>query len=470
MGHKAEIDTPIEAGQEELASLTAGRSMPRFDAVLAGIPRGVGEQGAATVLDLASRLSDGAELVLYGDMVDLARLHCRMPRRAKYHLCVAVRSAPYTSAAGIVPHGHRGLVFYGINVPVLHHSRVRIAYEYCPACGKTTKDYGGRKHLYDSYGTLMSDVWKDFSVAPDDLTPREVVNRVRDMLSCGERQRMAVVKLHLDEDHSLRPVVPTHVRNARLLEPDTSVESELLSRGKLLRGDVLHVLGRIPANHVDLAFADPPYNLAKRYSGYDDRVDVQEYFAWCDTWLSEYLRVLKPGGILAVVNIPLWTMRHLAHLDTTAEFCNWVVWDAMSMPVRNIMPSHYAILLYRKRNTDTHAAHGGLCIQEVNQRDVNEVLPLPIGYCRRPGCIGGRRVDETIGTLTDLWTDTDRLKHNTLRWDHPCQLPSALLRRIIACTTSPESLVLDAFNGIGTTTLVAQQMDRRFIGGEISEE
>lgn len=97
-----------------------------------------------------------------------------------------------------------------------------------------------------------------------------------------------------------------------------------------------------------------------------------------------------------------------------------------------------------------------------------ELRALRPGYCRRARCVRDRVGDTE--PASDLWTDVHRLKHNSRRWNHPCQLPPLFLRRLIALTTAPGERVLDAFNGIGTTTLCAQALDRRFLGIELSPE
>ena len=71
--------------------------------------------------------------------------------------------------------------------------------------------------------------------------------------------------------------------------------------------------------------------------------------------------------------------------------------------------------------------------------------------------------------ITDLWWDIHRLKHTWRRVEHPCQLPPALMRRIIALFTYPGECVLDPFNGVGTTTLAAEELGRAFVGIELSE-
>jgi len=479
VAHRVDVTTHmaleiVEEPELERCLCSAQIGVP--DVVLLGLPAQVGNwdsekirRVAGRVADLAERLPDGVELVIYGDLRVLPRVHAALPPFTHYHLAIAVRCAVFQSQSALLPHEHKGLIFYGKNAARFSHTRVRIAYTYCPACGKTTKDYGGRKHLYDAYGTLMSDVWKDFQVSPDDPLPHAVLQRVRDLLSTDGRELMIAGEIGETEANvrgntpDSRPAPQQAARN-----PVTPFPVNELPNGTLAQGDVLDVLSTLPGNSVDLAFADPPYNLSKQYRNYTDNVDVEEYFSWCDRWLGEYLRVLKPGRILAVLNIPLWALRHALYLDRHAEMCNWVVWEAMSMPVRLIMPSHYAMLLYRKPGAAT-AAERRLLYTEPTPPDVSaDIQPLDFDYCRRASCVSRRSAQASTRPLTDLWTDIDRLKHNAFRWDHPCQLPPRLMRRLIACTTNPGELVLDAFNGIGTTTLAAQQIGRRFIGIEVS--
>ena len=61
-------------------------------------------------------------------------------------------------------------------------------------------------------------------------------------------------------------------------------------------------------------------------------------------------------------------------------------------------------------------------------------------------------------------------KHNSRRVDHPCQLPPLLMRRLYSLYTQPNEIIVDCFNGAGTSTLVAAQMKRRYIGIELSPE
>lgn len=92
-------------------------------------------------------------------------------------------------------------------------------------------------------------------------------------------------------------------------------------------------------------------------------------------------------------------------------------------------------------------------------------------YCTRATCLKKRNSAGITDReeLTDLWWDIHRLKHNSKRVDHPCQLPPQLMRRLISLYTREGEFVLDPFNGAGTTTLVAQELGRKYIGFELSE-
>src|SRR3954466_11599587 len=67
---------------------------------------------------------------------------------------------------------------------------------------------------------------------------------------------------------------------------------------QLFNEDCVQGMAGLPAGCVDLAFADPPFNIGYEYDHYDDRRGRDEYLAWTERWLSEVRRVLKPTGSL----------------------------------------------------------------------------------------------------------------------------------------------------------------------------
>ena len=72
----------------------------------------------------------------------------------------------------------------------------------------------------------------------------------------------------------------------------------------VIQGDCLQVFPQIPDNSIDVTFADPPFNLKKKYSAYKDQKQTEEYLEWCFKWLDEMVRVTKPTGSIFVHNIP----------------------------------------------------------------------------------------------------------------------------------------------------------------------
>lgn len=138
------------------------------------------------------------------------------------------------------------------------------------------------------------------------------------------------------------------------------------------------------------------------------------------------------------------------------------------------MPAHYSILCFSKG--ESRPLPGLVGESETFRppsapKTFNSLRPLADDYCLRANCVESRIFshvnDRTM--LTDIWSDIHRLKHNSRRVDHPTQLPPHLLYRLISIFSNPGEVVLDCFNGAGTTSLTAHQLDRRYVGIELSE-
>ena len=373
-------------------------------------------------------------------------------------LWITVKLETPIARRGYIAERHSALLIFTRYKDSLKHTKMRIGYTYCPYCDKTTKDYGGKKHLYHEFGTLISDVWRDIAVNFEEY-PTEIEERLADLFGIPDYKNLNVY----DQREFYAPLNFTRTfltfSNTENFYPGSSI---------LLNGDCLAHLITIPDNSIDFCFADPPYNLNKKYESWNDSIDVEEYFDWCDIWLSELARVLKPGRTLAVLNIPQWCIRHFKHLNTILDYQDWIVWEGLSMPVRMIMPAHYSILCFSKgkprilpsieRNVDSYL-----------ERQANYALVED--YCIRASCTAKRNRLEIQDSefVTNIWYDIHRLKHNSRRVDHPCQLPPMLMRRLISLFTNEREFILDPFNGVGTTTLAAQQLNRKYIGIEISE-
>jgi len=202
---------------------------------------------------------------------------------------------------------------------------------------------------------------------------------------------------------------------------------------KVILGDCLEVMSTIEDNSIDICFADPPFNLEKKYTSYYDQRPVNEYLDWCERWLKEMVRITKPSGSIFVHNIPRWLTYYACILNKIAYFRHWIAWDAMSKPLgKTLLPAHYGILFYTKNIK-------GNKFYEI--RAPHKRCRVCNAYIKDYG--GKKDQMHPFGTLvSDVWTDLHRIRHNVRRDEHPCQLPIPLLERIILMCTIREILYL----------------------------
>ena len=232
--------------------------------------------------------------------------------------------------------------------------------------------------------------------------------------------------------------------------------------GALYQGDCLLLLRHLESESVDLAFADPPFNLGKDYGkNVNDSLADEEYLAWCRKWLHECVRVLKPGGAFYLYNLPKWNVELGHALQTDGmTFRHWIAIDIkMSLPIPGrLYPSHYSLLYYTKGKP---------------ARFQRPRLPIPT--CRHCGGdikdYGGHRgkLNPEGLNLTDVWTDIPPVRHRSTKRRGANELSPKLLERVLTISSKEGDIILDPFGGSGTTYAVADQMHRRWIGIELGD-
>ena len=230
---------------------------------------------------------------------------------------------------------------------------------------------------------------------------------------------------------------------------------------QIICGDAIEVMKKIPNDSIDMTFADPPFNLNKKYGNYKDTKAGKDYIQWCEKWLTEMVRITKPTGSIFVHNIPKWLIHFTNHLNKIAFFKHWIAWDSMGAPLgKTLLPSHYGILFYIKNQK-------GFKFKEL--RSPHKKCPHCGEMIKDYG--GKKNQINPYGTLlSDVWSDIHRIRHGSRRDKHPCQLPEPLLERLILMTTDEGDVVLDPFIGTGTTALAAKRLGRNFIGIDIDPQ
>jgi site-specific DNA-methyltransferase (adenine-specific) len=232
--------------------------------------------------------------------------------------------------------------------------------------------------------------------------------------------------------------------------------------GVLFADDCMNVLPRVKDHVVDTVFADPPFNLGKKYGRQtDDLRPDGEYIQWCYGWLRECVRVLKPGGSLFVYNLPKWNILLGAYLGQQGmQFRHWIAIEisaCLPIPGR-LHPSHYSLLYFSKGKPKTFRR-----------------IRTPIETCRHCGGeikdYGGHRgaMNPNGVTLKDVWTDIPPVRH----WKFKSKkrranaLSTKILERVVEMSTLPGDLLLDPFGGSGTTYAVCEMKGRKWLGIEI---
>ncbi|HHQ6624494.1 TPA: DNA-methyltransferase [Serratia fonticola] len=231
--------------------------------------------------------------------------------------------------------------------------------------------------------------------------------------------------------------------------------------GKAYQGDCLELLKTIDSDSIDMIFADPPFNLDKIYpSGMDDNIKHDKYIEWCQSWISECVRVLKHGGSFFIWNLPKWNSELSSYLKGLMTFRHWITTDIKySLPIQGkLYPSHYSLLYYIKGEKPN-----------VFHPDRLPMLTCPKCYTDLKDYGGYKDKMNPKGiNLTDVWLDIPPVRHAKYkRRQGSNELSIKLLDRIIEMSTDENDLILDPFGGSGTTFITAEIKNRRWIGSEL---
>jgi site-specific DNA-methyltransferase (adenine-specific) len=230
--------------------------------------------------------------------------------------------------------------------------------------------------------------------------------------------------------------------------------------GELHQTDCVKLLESLEPESVDLAFADPPFNLGKKYSSkIDDAKASHDYLDWCKNWLRGIIRVLKPGGSLFLWNLPKWNLPLGLFLEERLTFRHWISVDIKySLPIPGrLYPSHYSLLYFVKGKKPA----------------IFHPDRLPVPCC--PHCGGELRdyggykdkMNPKGVNLSDVWLDIPPVRHAKYKRRDANALSLKLMDRIVSMGSDPGSLVLDPFGGSGTTYVAAELTERRWIGSEL---
>lgn len=223
----------------------------------------------------------------------------------------------------------------------------------------------------------------------------------------------------------------------------------------ILTGDCLDILPTLDSESIDLVVTDPPYNIGIDYGGGKKADRRQDYDIWCGHWINLCHRVLRPNGSMWVVS----GQEHGADIDIALRNAGF--------SIRNRITWHESFGVYCHNKF-------GLCSRPIfyavkdpkdftfNKSAVTVPSDRQIKYGDRRASPGGKIMSDVWAVSRVCGTFKERVK------GVPTQLPSELVRRIIAVSSNEGDMILDPFVGSGTVCAVADEMNRKSVGIELN--
>lgn len=236
----------------------------------------------------------------------------------------------------------------------------------------------------------------------------------------------------------------------------------------LYNNDCLEVMAKFPDNYVDMIFADPPYMLSNdgftcqagkmvsvNKGNWDKSNGFENDLLFHESWISECKRILKPEGTIWISGT-YHSIYQCGFLLQKLNFhiLNDIVWfkpnASPNLSCRFFTASHETLIWARK---DKNAKH-------IFNYDAMKNGKFPEDPLKK---------EET--QMRSVWSMPTTSQSEKIFGKHPTQKPLTLLKRIIKASTNENSIILDPFNGSGTTGIASKLVDKRkYIGIEINSD
>jgi site-specific DNA-methyltransferase (adenine-specific) len=238
-------------------------------------------------------------------------------------------------------------------------------------------------------------------------------------------------------------------------------------------GDCIAVLPTLEAESAQCILADPPYNIGKDFGNASDRQPMDEYLKWCDVWIAECLRILKPNGTMYIYGFSEILALILSRVPMNIKR-RWLVWHYTNKNVPSLkfwQRSHESIIVLWKHD------------KVFNRDDVREpytktFIENAAGKVRKAtkGRFSSGDKETTYNSHPNGALPRDVIKVPALaggagkkeRVDHPTQKPLELCTRLLTACRQETGYVLIPFVGSGSECVAAKRMGLPFVGIELN--
>jgi len=264
------------------------------------------------------------------------------------------------------------------------------------------------------------------------------------------------------------------IKNEVIIPKDTTTIQEL-EINKIYNEDCIIGMKKINNESVDIIICDPPYNIGKDFGNDSDKQTMDNYLSWCDCWISECLRILKPQGTLYIYGFS----ENLAFIRTRIN-CNvrWLIWHYTNKVTPTLhfwQRTHESILCCYKEKPIFNR-------DDVREPYTETFLKNAAGKVRKStvGRFSNGDKETTYTAHEEGALPRDVIKVPALaggagkkeRVDHPTQKPLNLCDTLIKASFNKFSstLLVVPFVGSGSECVSARKNNIDFIGFEINND
>lgn len=226
---------------------------------------------------------------------------------------------------------------------------------------------------------------------------------------------------------------------------------------KIINGDCIEVLKEFPEKKIHLIFADPPYNIGMKYDTHKDNMGYADYVNWTEKWIDACVRVLRSDGSFYIAIGDEYAAEVVLILKKKGMLIrNWIIWYyTFGQSQKKKFNRSHAHIIYSVKNPKNFTFNADTVrIPSARQIVYNDKRANPKG--KIPDDVW--KISRVAGTFKE-------------RVDgFPCQMPLALLERIVKVSSNRGDIVLDPFVGSGTTAVTSKKLGRKYIGIDISKK
>ena len=229
---------------------------------------------------------------------------------------------------------------------------------------------------------------------------------------------------------------------------------------KIICGDSLKVLKKIPDNCIDLVFTSPPYNFGLEYSDNPDDKKWKKYFEQLFEIFDETIRVLKYGGRIIVNVQPLFSDYIPSHHIISNYFMQRkMIWKGEILWEKNNYNCKYTAWGSWKSPSSPYLKYTWEFLEIFSKGDLKH------NGENKNIDISAEEFKKFVVAKWSIAPERDMKKYG-----HPAMFSEKLVEQALKLFSFKNDIILDPFNGVGTTTTVAKRLNRRYLGIDISDK